>query len=146
VVVETLATEKQLATKKGFDYVRLPTLDHSRPSDEIVDAFLELIKKNPNAWFHVHCHVGKGRTTTFMTLYDMFYNAKEVEFDEILERQKEIDGEDFKKYLQKTNLESYMKNLYDERLKFLKRFYDFCKNSDPQHITWTEWLQQESQI
>ena len=27
-----------------------------------------------NAWLHIHCSAGKGRTTTFLALYDMMRN------------------------------------------------------------------------
>jgi len=146
VVINKVSTEEELVVTKGFEYVRYPTLDHSRPSEDNVEAFLELIKNNPNAWLHVHCKVGKGRTTTFMVMYDMFYNAKDVEFDEILDRQKEIDGEDLKKYLEKTDLDQRKWTLYNERLEFLKLFYRYCKLSDPHNITWQAWLQQQNSI
>lgn len=131
IVVKTVSTEEEVAALNGFEYVRLPTLDRSLPSDEIVDAFLELIKNNPNAWLHVHCHIGKGRTTTFMVLYDMFYNAKDLKFDEILFRHKIIGGSNLNKSGSK------------ERLEFLKRFYRYSMESDPQNVTWQAWLQEQ---
>ena len=143
VVVETVCTEEEFALENGFGYVRLPTLDHSHPNDETVDAFINLIKKNPNAWLHIHCHVGKGRTTSFMVLYDIFYNCKELKLEEILNRHKEIDGQDFEKHLSKTDLDQRKRDLFDNRLNFLKNFYRYCKESDSQTITWQTWLQEE---
>lgn len=140
VVVKSISTEQDLAAHMGFEYVRFPIQDHTRPSDEIVEGLLTLIKENPHAWLHAHCAVGIGRATTFMVIYDMFYNAKEVGFEEILERQKEIGGQDFKKYRGKENLDPVKRQWYDERLEFLIKFYQFCKESDPQRITWQEWL------
>ena len=64
----------EVAAVHGLEYMRLATLDFYRPSDRVVNKFVELIKNNPNSWLHLHCHVGKGRTTTFMAMYDMFYN------------------------------------------------------------------------
>ena len=141
--VNKVATEEELVAANGFEYVRLSTLDHSKPNDDTVDAFLELIKNNPNAWLHVHCHVGKGRTTIFMALYDMFYNAKQLDFKEILARNKQIGGEDFEKYLKKPASDQRKWNLADARLDFLKRFYLYCRESDPQSITWQTWVQQQ---
>lgn len=139
VGVTTVSTEEEIAAVHEFEYVRLPTLDHSRPSDDIVDAYLELIKESPNAWLHMHCHVGKGRTTAFMAMYDMYYNAKDLEFDEILSRQYKIGGEDLKKHLNKTDLEARKKALFKDRFDFLKRFYRYCRDSDPENVTWQAW-------
>lgn len=133
-------TEESVVAKNEFDYVRLPTLDHSHPSNEMVDKFLELIKNNPNTWIHIHCHVGKGRTTLFMILYDMFFNAKQLDFDKILERHKKNKGEDFLKYLSKPKLKAEKKELFENRYNFLKEFYRYCKDSDPKKVSWQEWL------
>lgn len=141
-VKEVTREEEFLAVQQEFEYQRFPTRDHSHPSDEIVDNYLELIRKNPNAWLHLHCAVGKGRTTTFLTLYDMFYNAKVVSFDDLLKRQKAIGGEDFKKHINKPNKDSEKQNLYEKRLEFLERFYKFCNEADPQNMSWKAWHQQ----
>lgn len=147
VIVEKVLTEKKLAKTLGFEYIRLPTMDHARPQDEIVDQYLELIKKRPNAWLHIHCHVGKGRTTTFMALYDMFYNAKQIRFKDILNRHKVIGGEDFKKYRKKTDLDEDKKNLYHERFLFLKQFYQYCKEeANLEKVTWQDWLKSQHRL
>lgn len=132
VQVYSVATEEEAAAAHGLEYVRLATLDHYRPSDTVVEDFVTLMKNHPNSWLHVHCHVGKGRTTTFMAMYDMFYNAKDLEFEEILKRQKAIDGEDLMKHDTQNSR---------ARFEFLINFYDYCKNSDPTIISWQEWLQ-----
>jgi protein tyrosine phosphatase len=108
----------------------------------MVEIYLDIIRNNPNAWLHVHCHVGKGRTTTFMALYDMFHNARNLEFIEILDRQKEIDGQDFMKHRTKSNLDARKHTLFEERISFLENFYRYCRESDPQTVSWQDWLQQ----
>lgn len=135
-----IATEQELAIENEFEHVRLPTLDHSHPRDEIVDEFLNIIKDNPASWLHVHCAVGKGRTTTFLAMFDMFYNAKDVSFDEILKRQKEIGGQDFKKYLDTPNKHPKKQALFLARLAFLEKFYQFCHDENPYEMTWQEWI------
>lgn len=41
-------------------------------SPENIDEFIKLYKSLPkDAWLHFHCEAGKGRTTTFLAMYDM---------------------------------------------------------------------------
>jgi protein-tyrosine phosphatase len=143
IEVQNVYTEEEVVLKNKFEYVRLPTLDHSRPSDQVVDDYLDLIKNNRNNWLHVHCNAGMGRTTTFMVLYDMFYNSKDLEFEEILDRQKQIGGQDFTHYLTKANIKPRTLLLSTERLEFLKSFHKYCRESDPQYVSWQTWLQQQ---
>jgi protein-tyrosine phosphatase len=134
-------TEEEIASAYDLKYIRLPTLDRYRPSDSIVNDLVEVIKNNPNSWLHFHCHVGKGRTTTFMAMYDMFYNAKNVGFEEILTRQKAIDGEDLMKHLHRT-MDERLGKFSQERFEFLKNFYNYCKNSDPFATSWDVWVKE----
>lgn len=139
IEIFNVATEEEIATIHGLEYIRLITLDHYRPSDSIVNDFVELIKNNPNSWLHFHCHVGKGRTTTFMAMYDMYYNAKDVEFEEILSRQKAIGGEDLMKHLKKP-MDERKRKFSEERYEFLSNFYNYCKNSNPAVTSWDDWM------
>lgn len=135
-----VASERESAIDNGFEYERLPVQDHSHPTDSIVDNFLNVLKAHPEYWIHVHCAVGRGRTTLFMAMYDMYYNAKDVSFDDILERQKAIGGQDLKKYLKTPHANAKKQKLYLGRLAFLERFYQFCQEGDPQAGTWQEWI------
>lgn len=139
VQVQSVATEEEVAVAYGLEYVRLATLDHYRPNDNLVDDFVKLIRNNPNSWLHLHCRAGQGRTTTFMCMYDMFYNAKSLDFEEIVERQRAIDGQDLFKHHKKP-MDERKSKFSEERLEFLIKFYDYCKNSDPSAISWQEWL------
>lgn len=140
--VETVETEAAAVARYGFDYERLAVLDHSHPSDQAVDDFIHLLQKNPNAWIHVHCHVGKGRTTTFMALYDMYHNAKQISFDEILKRQHAIDGENLKKCLDSPKKDSKRQKLAQDRYDFLRNFYSYCVKADLQQVSWSVWHKQ----
>ena len=81
VTVETIQTEKEFVESLGYHYFRLPVTDHHRPSDEVIDKFISLIKNLPDdQWIHIHCKGGNGRTTTFMILFDMMKNARQVDF------------------------------------------------------------------
>jgi len=59
-------------------YLRLPVTDHCAPEDDVVRVFLEKLGNvDVETWVHFHCHGGDGRTTTFLTMYDMLNVAKE---------------------------------------------------------------------
>ena len=82
---------------------------------------LGLVKLQPkNTWLHFHCKQGIGRTTTFMIMYDMMKNSKEVTADDIIKRQLLLANFD----------ESHIKSFYNnERINFLQNFYKYCKEN-----------------
>lgn len=131
VHVDRVATEAELAKKFGLSYKRIPTTDHERPSEASVDMFLKFVTTLPkDAWLHFHCSGGKGRSTTFLAMYDMLRNAQHVSFDDILLRQYLLGGVD----LAIRDEESWKAPLRKERLEFLQEFYRYCKeniNSEP---------------
>ena len=50
--------------------------------------FVQLVNSElKDNWLHFHCKQGIGRTTTFMIMYDIMKNAKEVSLDDIVKRQ-----------------------------------------------------------
>jgi hypothetical protein len=58
-------------------YIRIPVTDHCMPSEEALNRFVNLCKSlKPSDWVHCHCHGGDGRTTTFLSLFDMVHWAK----------------------------------------------------------------------
>ncbi|MCE2983879.1 MAG: hypothetical protein LW832_09990 [Parachlamydia sp.] len=133
---ERMQTEKELVESLGHRYIRLPITDRSRPSDAIVDRCITIIQSmQTDEWIHVHCKAGKGRTTTFMTLYDMIKNSQQVSFEDILARQKGIGGSDF--YALKN---SEAEELKKERLDFLEQFYLYCQEVPGFEISWSEWV------
>lgn len=140
-IVRHSASENQLSKVYQFHYARIPVTDHSKPSDESVDAFISLTRQLPNDyWLHVHCAGGAGRTTTFMAMYDMMKNAKHMSFDTILERQWFLGNYNLKD----TKEDSWKTTCFKERLEFLKSFYDYCHSNQDQFATlWTTHLRQK---
>ncbi|HEY5813358.1 MAG TPA: hypothetical protein VIT23_11995 [Terrimicrobiaceae bacterium] len=86
--VSRVQTEQEVVEAAGANYVRLTITDQMGPTPEEVDRFLEEVGKlKPGAWVHIHCHAGRGRTTTFMILYDILRNAEQVKLEDISKRQ-----------------------------------------------------------
>lgn len=140
VLVKRVKTERELVESMGYTYVRLPITDHNRPSNEAIDQFVHLVKNRPSeAWVHVHCKGGKGRTTTFMALYDMMFNARDVGLEDIIDRQKWIGGSDL---VETEKPLSFKQKPAEERLELVRAFYTYCREVPNFEITWSEWVSQ----
>ncbi|MGO5065025.1 MULTISPECIES: GxGYxYP domain-containing protein [unclassified Clostridium] len=124
--------EEKLVNHNSLSYVRVPVTDTKLPTDDMVDYFVDVIKSNPkDTWYHFHCKQGIGRTTTFMIMYDMMRNGKEVSADDIIKRQLLLADFD----------EKHMKSFYNnERHDFLQNFYKYVKeNGYNFDIKWSDW-------
>jgi protein-tyrosine phosphatase len=141
VQVKNVAAEQELVQQSGINYQRFYVLDRHKPDDEQVDAFVKFVKNLPaNAWLHFHCRAGKGRTTTFMIMYDMIRNAKQVAFKDILTRHVLLSGamlDDFSKNV--TNPWTLQPAL--DRYDFLQRFYQYVIVPDGyDKQEWETWI------
>jgi hypothetical protein len=95
VTLMSASLERDVVGATGASYVRISVTDHARPLDDEVDRFILAVRALPeNAWAHFHCEAGRGRTTTFMVLYDILRNANRVSLEDIVRRQK-ILGYDY---------------------------------------------------
>lgn len=141
--VQNVKSEQQLAAEYHAGYKRFYVEDFHRADDEDVDQFVRFAKHIPdNTWLYFHCRAGRGRTTSFMAMYDMMRNAKKVSFDDILGRQLAIGGSDLRELPEK---HSFKYKYATERLKFLKNFYQYAKeNNDDFSTTWRQWLDKKS--
>lgn len=132
IVPTKVESENQLVSSKDLAYNRITVRDGGIPTDEMVDYFVEIMKnQSKNSWLHFHCKQGIGRTSTFMIMYDIMKNNREVNFDDIVKRQ-----------LALANLnENIIKSFYNnERIEFLKKFYEYCKvKGDAYNVKWSEW-------
>ena len=74
--IESFMSEKELVEGEGLTYLRIPSIDHRWPDPECADQFIILIKEVgiDNLWLHIHCHAGKGRTGSFLVMYDKMKN------------------------------------------------------------------------
>ncbi len=96
-VTEVLTEEQavaKMAASKGYNMecYRISALDHCFPVDMVIDDFLVFYRSLPqDAWVHMHCYAGRGRTTLFMAFFDMLRNPTVSEKD-IVYRQLLIGG------------------------------------------------------
>lgn len=136
--VHSRQSEGEVVEALGMGYFRLYVTDHLRPSDGEVDRFLAFVDLLPReTWLHFHCRGGKGRTTTFLALYDMLRNAHQVDFQEIIQRQMALPPA-YNLLADRSRSPRHV--YYQERAQFVKQFYQFARNRTS-GLSWSLWLQ-----
>lgn len=132
VIPKVVQSEEKLVTSKGMFYERITVRDGGIPTDDMVDYFIDIVKKQPkDSWFHFHCKHGIGRTCSFMIMYDMMKNYDCASADEIIKRQLALAN------YKESTVESFYNK---ERIGFLNEFYQYCKtNGDKFDTTWSQW-------
>lgn len=142
--IKTITTEKKAITTLQAEYTRLLVVDHYAPEAQQVDLFLEFIKTlPPEHWVHFHCRGGKGRTSTFMVLYDIIQNASQLSLDSILNRQLNLGGSKLSKYTFTATRKQWKSSAAQNRYIFIKQFYNYVlDNQGYQKTRWSKWIQQ----
>ena len=141
-VVDALYAKIGGQTGIDITYERFYVLDHSRPSDNDIDRFIDMVESmGENTWIHMHCAAGKGRTTTFMSIADMLQNAPEIAFEDVLKRQHLIGGSDLLD-VTRGDKEEWRIPLAKERLAVLEKFYNFMtlKEGLKSGTLWSEFV------
>lgn len=149
IVMKSAATEQDIAAKLGIQYIRIPVTDHFRPDHNDVDEFIDLVNSlDEEAWIHVKCRGGRGRTTTFMVMYDMLKNPQ-LSKEDFFSRQVLIHGVNFLKTLDADEPE-WKWALAVGRLQFLNYFYEYLhapdgytkymENSNGVRNKWSDWV------
>lgn len=141
LIPKKLESEEKLVRSHGMSYKRIPITDKGLPNNDMIDYFIEFVNSLlPNTWLHFHCKGGKGRTTTFMVMYDMMKNAKNVSLQDIMNRQVLLGGRDLLRDEQLT------RNRSEKRAKLIKGFYSYCvENNDNFKTTWSQWIMKKCQ-
>lgn len=138
LIPKKLENEKRLVQSYDMSYMRIPVTDNEIPNNDMVDYFIKFVNSLlPNTWLHFHCKAGVGRTTTFIVMYDMMKNAKNVSLQDIMNRQVLLGGKNLLRD------EQLLINRSEQRAKLIKRFYRYCvENNDNFKTTWSQWIRQ----
>lgn len=136
LIPKKLENEEKLVKRNGMSYMRIPITDKEIPNDDMIDYFIKFVKSLlPNTWLHFHCKAGIGRTTTFIVMYDMMKNAKNVSLQDIMNRQILLGGKNLLRD------EQLSMNRFEQRATLIKRFYRYCvENNDNFITTWSQWI------
>lgn len=127
-------TEREVAEKVGFKYVRFTATDMIFPAPDVVDKFLDFVKNLPeNSWLHFHCQAGNGRTTTFLVFYDILKNP-ELSLEEICKRQYYLGGSNL---LKKSTGTDFYADAQNSRADLIKLFYKYVHENNGE--TWTDF-------
>ncbi len=139
--IDTTETEEQLIHRLGLEYRRFPVLDKWRPDDLVINHFVKFIKSLPkNAWLHFHCRGGSGRTTTFLVMYDIIKNGKDVKLRDIIARHALAGVRDLEK-IPHVKYQEWATTGALERLDVIEKFYRYVR--DPEGYSsrsWTDWI------
>ena len=131
ITVDFISNESQLVTEANMQYKRFAVKDNSAPTPDIVDEFVEFIKNKPDdIHLHFHCAAGKGRTTSFMVMYQAMKNNSNLTLEQLLSYQYNIGGV----------------NLHDNNIQY-NFLEDFCnyvqKNKDSNYsISYSQWIKE----
>ena len=140
---ENVQTEKDVVEATGFRYVRFYVTDRTQPDTETIEAFLDFVESLPgDAWLHFHCRAGRGRTTTFMAMYDMIRNP-EIPAEDIIERQYLIGGAD----LTAMKEDEWKNERIVQRLEMLKLFSEYvrARHAGETTLRWGEWIEENAE-
>ena len=120
--LKTIKTEMQLAKENGFEYKRFAIQDRGIPTQEQFDEIVNFIKTmHSDQKLYVHCAAGKGRTTTFLVIYDILKNSNKVALTEIFKRQEKAGGARIDLVNDETSNRS---DLVKKRLEMLTKLYN----------------------
>jgi hypothetical protein len=155
-----IESEEQICESLGVKYVRFPVVDHHHPDEIVADAFAKYITgllcksgqdskdaEHPEKqqWLHFHCKGGRGRSTSFIAMYNMMvhclmktkdnHNSANSQSssesclnkaEDFIEKQHKLGGSDLSKAPRCKNKQWKMA-AFKNRNRFLKNFFDYCQ-------------------
>lgn len=142
LIPKKIQNQKKLVQSYGMSNMRIPVTDKEIPNNDTIDYFIKFVNSlRPYTWLHFHCKAGIGRTSTFMVMYDIMKNAKNVSLYDIMYRQVLIGG---KNLLRDEQLLILMdRSRSKKRAKLIKTFYRYCfENNDNFKTTWSQWIRE----
>lgn len=146
ITVSSVEQEQELVKRHNLKYFRFFVQDFHAPDPGQVDAFLSMARNLPeDSWLYFHCRGGTGRTTTFMTMYDILKNFDKVSLEDIIYRQSFIGG----KMLSELPADSHHWKFESQkdRFIFIKLFYQFIRETQGQEgLRWSDWLEAKNKM
>ena len=149
VLVKNVETEHQKADEIGFIYVRFPVTDMFFPQPEIVEQFMNFVANlKENDWVHFHCQAGRGRTTTFMVMYEILKRPEltlgdhpTAKLEEICRRNAEMGGSDLLKISEGDKYDYYVQ-AQNSRAEEIREFHDYILKINRGYIStsWSEYV------
>ena len=134
IKAETIELEPDLAQKNNVNYELFAVKDGSIPVPTTVDRFVIFAKNVPEgSHVHFHCKEGEGRTTTFMSMYQIMHNSNNLSLDEILQQQITAGGID-------------IVSDNPKRAAFVQQFYNYVNaNKESNYsIPYSQWSLNET--
>lgn len=143
VQIQSVESFASLIRSSGINYDRLSVVQHLRPTDLEVDAFIGFIRNLPvNAWVHFVDYEGNERAAEFMLMYDLLNNAGTADLESFYNKYRKLYNKEnlFTLSVESSNYYKYE----NEKLKFFERFYTYAKKN-PKGVgqLWGEFLLQK---
>ena len=126
-IIKTITSEDVI-----FKYIRLPSIDHQPISSHTIIDLVYFVQNqfNPETdWLHIHCHGGKGRSTSISLIFDMlqrFENStlNKISFEGLIKFQKDSGG---KNLTPKDIISAWKKDNVEMRYNSLENVYSLLK-------------------
>jgi hypothetical protein len=145
---EKVETPEEFIARAGAHYILIPTKRFSEISDDTeVDRLVDHVRtKSEHVWDHFHCKMGKSRTTLYLAMNDILYNADKLSMRDIVKRQHLMGGIDLFDVTPLDQTWAYEKQGKIDRVVFLARFHEYAKtvflpakiaHAVPQ--SWSDW-------
>ena len=145
VDVDSAWTEKEMVERYGLNYLRLVALDHVFPCDYVIDQFLDIYRSLPErAWVHMHCQAGRGRTTLWMSFFDMLRNP-DLPMKDILYRQTQLGGTSLFYQGKRPGEQKWRVSLFTETSYLVPLLYAYVQDNKQNgySVPWSEWKRQK---
>lgn len=136
-----LSSEAEVMKELGIPYTSIFPVDFTSKwdyMDELIGVFEKVNPSETHVLFH--CTRGQGRTTTLMVLYDIFRNHKEASFDDIVDRQYCLGGEDLMDTTHRPK-GTWKHEALVNRKHLVRAFYDYMSDTNGYNqVNWDQWL------
>lgn len=143
---DMIVNEEDELKKYGIGYKKIAIPSKFVSTDAMIDELIHFFEtESDNAWIHVHCANGHGRTTMALSMLDIIKNAPAVPLEDIVKRQYLLGSVD----LFDTRVWArghYTQEQLDHRKAVIVNFYDFiCQKKAGGIQTYSEWNKQKTE-